>query len=530
VRHEQARLKAELPDIRRHIKVIIHKPLFTLVIDTRSRGSGLHSTIQSVRNQCYQYFDIRVLVTAGSAVTSSLPGYVRTLEDTSLADVHGDFVVFIGSGQRLASNALYEFASAINQYPDIDLVYGDTDICSAWGRRSDPFYKPGWSPDYLETFNYIGFAACFRTSTVRGCFDKAHMYDFVLRFTERTTQVLHIAKILGHDANSLKNGKAASDNTVAEDLAALSDRLNRTGRRGSVREHELHRGCYDIRLELKRAPLVSIVIPTAGKIIKVEERQVSLIENVVRQVRDRSTYKNIEIIVVNNRDLSHAQTRTLAETRCIRVIYPSDPVFNISKMLNLGASVAKGELLLLMNDDIEILTSSWLERLIEQFEKPHVGVVGAKLLYPNGQAQHVGVVHNFGNPDHVRRNFPRDDAGYFFSTCGVRNYSAVTGACMMTPTNIYRDVGGYSEELAVSFNDIDYCFKVRRKGLWVVYAPAVELTHMESQSRVASTDTGELAWYHQRWAAEIVSDQFYNELFLAVAPPTFEPCINQRML
>jgi GT2 family glycosyltransferase len=112
----------------------------------------------------------------------------------------------------------------------------------------------------------------------------------------------------------------------------------------------------------------------------------------------------------------------------------------------------------------------------------------------------------------------------------VRNYCGVTGACMMTPANVYREVGGFSEELAVSYNDADYCLKVRRKGLWAVYAPSVELIHMESQSRVASADMDEVAWYHKRWAAEIVSDQFYNERFLTVASPTFEPCINQRML
>jgi GT2 family glycosyltransferase len=291
----------------------------------------------------------------------------------------------------------------------------------------------------------------------------------------------------------------------------------------------LHKGCYVVQIDLKHTPLVSVVIPTAGKTVTVGERQIDLIENVIGQIRDISTYKNIEIIVVDNGDLSPAQVRMLAEAECKRITY-SDPVFNVAKKLNLGASIAKGELLLLLNDDIEILTSSWIERLLEHFEKPHVGVVGAKLLYPNEQTQHVGVVQPFGNPDHVRRYAPRNDAGYYFSTCGVRNYSAVTGAVMMTPASIYREVGGYSDELAVSFNDVDFCMKVRRKGLSVVYTPNAELVHMESLSRVASLDTKELAWFHERWAAELVSDPFYNELFLAVEPPTFVPCVGKRML
>ena len=521
-RLEQKRLKTEIPDIKCHIDVMIHKPMFTVVVVGRQGGTGLKDTIQSIHMQLYPFWDVRIL---SDATASSLPDDVKTLKDMSLSDIRGEFIVFMQTGQRLASNALYEFAAAINQRPDVDLIYGDKDSFTAWGSRRNPFHKPGWSPDYLETFNYIGFPASFRAAIARGCFDNVHLYDFVLRFTERTTRVLHVPKILGHDVEKLGVDEAALANAVALDIKALSGRLSRTGRRGSVCEHELHKGCYNIRLDLKRSPLVSVVIPTAGKTVTVGERQINLIENVIGQIRDKSTYKNIEIIVVDNGDLLPTQARMLAEAECKRITY-SDPVFNIAKKLNLGVSIAIGELLLLMNDDIEILTPSWIERFLEHFEKPHVGVVGAKLLYPNEQIQHVGVVQPFGNPDHVRRSFPRSDAGYFFSTCGVRNYSAVSGACSMTPASIYREVGGYSDGLAVSFNDVDYCMKVRRKGLSAVYAPSVELIHMESVSRVVSLDMGELAWFHQRWAAELVSDQFYNDRFLTVEPPTFVPCIN----
>ena len=416
-RLEQKRLKAELPDIRRHIDVMLHQPVFTVVVDPKPGVIGLEGTIRSIRKQLYPHCEVSVLAGAGSQAASSLPDDVKTLKDTSLCDIRGDFIVFMQSGQRLAINALYEFASAINQYSDIDLVYGDEDSCTPSGSRCDPFYKPGWSPDYLETFNYIGFPACFRTTVARGCFDKAHVYDFVLRFTERTTKVLHIAKILGHVVESRREGEAASANAANLDIAALSGRLSRTGRRGSVREHELHKGCYEIRLDLRGSPLVSVVIPTAGKIVKRGECRINLIENVIRQIRERSTYNNIEIIVVDNGDLSPSQLRALAEAECRRITY-SSPIVNIAKKLNLGASIAKGELLLLMNDDIEILTPSWIERLIEHFEKPHVGVVGAKLLYPDEQTQHVGIVVNFGEPDHVRRLFPRNDAGYLLARAG----------------------------------------------------------------------------------------------------------------
>jgi glycosyltransferase involved in cell wall biosynthesis len=523
---EEKRVKSAIPEIQRHIRGMLHKPTFTAVVDTRHGDIGLEDTIQSIRGQLYPFLDVRLL--SGAAATC-LPDDVTTLTDMTLSDIAGDFIVFFQSGQRLASSALYEFAAGINQYPDIDLIYGDEDSVGGWGGPREPFHKPSWSPDYLETFNYIGFPACFRTAIARGCFANAHLYDMVLRFTERTTKVLHVPKILGHSVGKLRVETGPLVNGEALDIIALSGRLGRTGRRGSVYEHGLHKGCYGIRLDLNRSPLVSVVIPTAARTVRLRERRIDLIQNVIGQIRDRSTYTNVEIIVVDNGDLSPTQLRVLAEAGCRRITY-AEPVFNVAKKLNLGVTAAKGELLLLMNDDIEILTPTWIERLLEHFEKPHVGVVGAKLLYPNGQTQHVGVVHNFGNPDHVRRNFPRDDAGYFFSTCGVRNYSAVTGACMMTRADLYREVGGYSQELAVNFNDVDYCMKVRRKGFSVVYTPTAELIHMESLSHAVTLDMGELAWYHQRWAAELVSDQFYNERFLTVEPPTFVPCVNQRLL
>jgi len=526
MRLEQKLLKAKIPAIKRHIDVMVHKPTFTIVVDTRQVCTGLEDTIRSIRRQLYPFWDVRVL---SGAAASSLHDDVKTLKDMSLSDIRGDFIIFMQSGQRLASNALYEFAAVFNQRPDIDLIYGDEDFFAASGSLHDPFHKPGWSPDYLETFNYIGFPACFRTAIARGCFDNVHVYDFVLRFTERTTRVLHIPKILGHGVEKRGVEEAALANAVALDIKALSGRLSRTGRQGSVYEHELHKGCYVVRIELKRSPLVSVVIPTAGRTVTVGERRIDLIENVIGQIRDKSTYKNIEIIVVDNGDLSPTQARMIAEAECKRITY-SDPVFNIAKKMNLGVSIANGELILLLNDDIEIITSSWIERLLEHFEKPHVGVVGAKLLYPNEQTQHVGVVQPLGNPDHVRRHVPRNDAGYFFSTCGVRNFSAVTGAVMMTPASVYREVGGYSDALAVSFNDVDFCMKVRQKGLSVVYTPSAELIHMEALSHVVSLDRGELAWFHQRWAAELVSDPFYNQLFLTVEPPTFVPCVNQRLL
>ena len=527
-RNEKKRLKAELPEIKQHIEIMLHLPKFTIVVDTRESAIAIEKTLQSIREQVYSHYELIALVGGDAPFTVLKTEDIRNINNFNIEDMSGEFVILMKCGQSLSINALYEFANVVNQYPDIDLIYGDEDHLSENGERYNPFYKPDWSPDYLETFNYIGFPACFRTVLLQDCVDKGILYDIVLRFTERTNKIWHVRKIIGHNEKT-PNEKEIKEKSISDDITALYGRLCRTGRLGTVRKHAFHFGCYDIEIRLKREPLVSIVIPTAGKTAIVGERRIDLIENVIKQIREKSKYKNIEIIVVDNGDLSNAQKKLIAKQDCKRVSF-AEPELNIPKKLNLGASIAEGEFLLLMNDDIEILTYTWIERMLEHFEKPHVGVVGVKLLYPNLRIQHVGVVHNYGNPDHVRRGFPRDEAGYYFSTCGVRNYMAVTGAVMMTSSRVYHQVGGYSETLRVSFNDIDYCQKLQEKGYYIVYTPKVELIHMESQSRSVLADLNEVEWYHKRWASKIVDDRYYNEQFLTVAPPTFITCVNKRLL
>jgi GT2 family glycosyltransferase len=520
--------QAELPEIQRHIRVMLVRPHFTVLIDCPRFDASLKRTLASLRQQVYPHFDIRVRSMRASA---SLPAWVAPgtlLSGLGLPSDAGDFVMFINSGDELHERTLYEFADAINKNAHADLIYADELHLRPRGGPPLPFYKPEWSPDYLETFNYIGFTACFRSALVRECTGPGGpmgRYDMTLRITEHSQHIIHLPKLLGQ----ARTMNAVDDAGASDDIAALSARLERTGRAGTVRQHAVQKGCYDIELKLRRQPLVSIVIPTAGKTITLDGRQIDLLANVIEQIASRSTYPNFELVIVDNDDLSPSQLEILSRHACKRATY-RERQFNIAKKLNLGVTVATGDLLLLMNDDIEILTPNWIERMVEHFEKPHVGVVGGKLLYPDSRTQHVGVVHNSGNPDHVRRLYPRDDAGYFFSTCGVRNFGAVTGACMMTRASVYRRVGGYSEALAVSYNDADYCLKVAECGLYTVYAPAVELTHMESQSRVASADPEEVIWYHARWASTVISDRFYNERFLSVASPTFVPVINERLV
>ena len=319
------------------------RPTFTVLVDTRQGHAGLEDTIALdsqttvpiLRGACALRFGANFAAPRRNAPAG--PGRF-CLGET--------FIVFIQSGQRLASNALYEFATAINQHPEIDLVYGDEDSVSASGSRREPFHKPGWSPTISETFNYIGFPACFRSAIARGCFDDdGYPYDFVLRFTERTTKVLHVPKILGHAVE--KTGvwrKRPLAKAAALDIKALSGRLSRTGRSGFVYDHELHKGCYGIRLDLRRSPLVSVVIPTAGR--TVYSRRTS-----DRPHRERDPTHSQSIHVQEHRDHRGRQRRSLGwSTRaswlaeCRRITY-ADPTFNVARKLNLGRVARDGRAL-----------------------------------------------------------------------------------------------------------------------------------------------------------------------------------------
>jgi GT2 family glycosyltransferase len=511
---EQQRFAIEQPEILRHVEVMLHKPTFVVVIEGSDRQAR-ERTMAAFERQLYPYWR-----------ASDLSGSASIAEAAKLQE--GEYFLWLRAGDLLHERALYMFASALNMDPATDLVYADEDQLLDGCTRSTPFYKPDWSPDYLESFNYIGPAACFGGSLASECLaGTSGYYDFVLRFTERTDRIAHLRSVLCHRERGATETRTESE--AASDIEALNGRLRRTGRIGTIAPSAAALGCYDAKLTLSSKPLVSLVIPTAGKTVEIDGRRVDLIINCLDTITERSTYRNLELVIVDNGDLGDARVEALRKRGCKMITF-GEQRFNVAKKLNLGASIATGEILLLLNDDIEPLNPDWVERLLEQLEKPHVGVVGAKLLYSNGKTQHVGAVLNSGNPDHVRRLRPRDDLGYFFSTCGTRNFSAVTGASMMTRTEIYRRVGGYNEALAVSFNDVDYCLRVRECGYTVVYAPQAELVHFESQSHEAKLDNFELEYFHRRWAEMVTIDPFYNEENLTVASPTFEVEHNRRQL
>ncbi|WP_321936405.1 glycosyltransferase [Paraburkholderia sp. J8-2] len=494
----------ELGELTRHIGLMNLQPLIVVYL-TGDDPAEKNRVQRLLGSQIYKRW---TLCTDRRQIEKEIAGVPA--EDWGL--------VWLETGDSLHSSALYAYASRLNERPCVDVIYADEDEMDERGGRRRPFVKPDWSPDYFESFNFIGSGAFVAGRTALAALREArNAYDFLLRVTENGAQHEHIRRVLVHRSASLDSPPPAG--RVAEDIAALQGHLERTGRKGVVSQLKPEMACYDVRVQLSGAPLVSIIIPTAGKIVDIDGRKVDLLRNCLDHVASVSTYKNIEIIVIHNCDLDESRLSELSARGVRLVAYQGD--FNVARKLNLGVAESRGELLLLLNDDIEPLTPDWLERMIEQFEKPWVGVVGAKLLFPSMLIQHAGVVMVKAKPDHLRFKYPRDDSGYFFSTCAVRDVSAVTGAVMMTRATLYKEIGGYTEELPINFNDVDYCLKASRAGYVTVYTPRAELIHYESMSRVREVKQFEVSFFEDQWRG-FVTDPYYNEASLKTLPPNYE--------
>ena len=449
----------------------------------------------------------------------------------SLVKQQGDapwFIIWASSDDVFHRAMLYRFACEYECDPDVEVIYADDDVLNDDGRRIHPFYKPDWSPDYLESCNYIGAAACVGGALAHEILRETEsQYDFLLRATETARQIVHVAIVLAHRKRPLDSARTELEQQ--SDLIAISNALKRAGRQGVVTQLRPNLACYRVAPTVSSLELpISIVIPTAGKDVILKGELVDLITTLVSQIRAKAAYQSIEIIAVVNEDMADEKISALHDMGVLTVVYRHEEV-NIAKKINLGASIAHRKYLLLMNDDIEPVSSDWIEQMLAQFDKPHVGVVGAKLLYGDMKIQHVGVVLNSGNPDHPRSRYPHDDDGYFFSSIATRNFLAVTGAVMLTPRSLFEAVGGFTPDLAISYNDVDYCLKLREIGKVTVYCPAATLLHYESLSRTRTLNMSEMYYFHERWAY-IARDPFYNEEFLTMAPPTFEVCNNRKLI
>lgn len=492
--------------------VFKRQPVFDIIVPLyRTRPAFLKAMIQSVMDQTYGNW--RLYLADGSGVdadgrtelTGILEGYEkrdsrithRTLDENkgisentnaALAMAQGDYIVLVDHDDLLPPNALYEFARMLNEDPGIDVLYSDEDKVSMDGKKYfDPHFKPDFNLDLLCSINYICHLFCARrelaerAGAFRSAYDGAQDHDFILRCCELAGKICHVDKVLYHWRCHMDSTAANPESKLYAFEAgcrAVESHYKRAGIPARV-ENARYFGMYRTVYEWQEEPLVSIIIPNKD--------HAADLAKCVDSILGKSDYRNFEIVVVENNSVEQETFdyygKLKAQHENVRVVF-YEGGFNYSKINNFGVGESKGDYLLLLNNDTEMIGEGCIRELLGYCMRPDVGAVGAKLVYEDETIQHAGVVIGIGGTaGHTFIGKSRYDAGYFGRILCAQDYSAVTAACMMTKRSVFHEVGGLTEELAVAFNDVDYCLKVRETGKLVVYNPYAELFHYESKSR-----------------------------------------------
>lgn len=433
----------------------------------------------------------------------------------------GDYIVLFDHDDFLHPSALYRNYQMIKE-KHADLLYSDENTFhETIDDAFNPHYKPDFSPDYLRAVNYICHLTVFSKALLdqvggfRKEFDGSQDYDMILRLSEKAQKIVHIPEVLyfwrAH-AESTANDISAKTYCMDAAKKALAEHLNRIGLKGTVSDAKVL-SWYRISYELTGSPMISIVIPNMDHI--------DLLKRCIDSILEKTTYDNYEILVVENNSKKQETFDYYAEiekNEKIRIL-TWDKEFNYSAINNFGVRHAKGEYVLLLNNDVEVITNDWLQEMLMYAQRDDVGAVGAKLYYPDNRVQHAGVILGIGGvAGHSHKYYAREDAGYFGRLVVTQNLSAVTAACMLMPKKVYDEVGGLDEGYQVAFNDVDLCMKIRQAGYNIIYTPYAELYHYESISR-GMEDTpekverfnSEVERFMGKWSAQLeAGDPYYN--------------------
>ena len=407
----------------------------------------------------------------------------------AFAMAKGEFVGLLDHDDLLAPNALYEIVKILQDHPQADALYTDEDkVTTELDEHFQPHLKPDFNLDLLRSNNYICHFFVVRKSIVekaggfRKEFDGAQDYDFIFRCTENAGEVLHVPEILYH----WRTHKASTaDNPASKMYAfeagkrAIEAHLERTGTKGEV-SHTQDLGFYRVKYPVQRKPLVSVIIPNK------DEKET--LQTCLEMLEKNTGYQNFEIIIVENNSTTDEIFRYYKELSGNRKIHLLrwGKEFNYSAINNFAVAHAKGEYLLFLNNDVKSINPDWLEEMLGVCQRPEVGGVGAKLIYPDNTIQHAGCVIGMGGiAGHMFVDMPADRTGYLHKASLLQDMSAVTAACLLMKKEVFEQAGGFTEELAVAFNDVDLCLKVRKNGYLIVYDPYAKLYHMESKTRGA---------------------------------------------
>lgn len=443
---------------------------------------------------------------------------------------HGDYIGFLDHDDTLDKLALFRYAQRIVEDSTIDALYSDEDFVTKDGVHINPHFKSDFNIDLLRAHNYITHFVVVRSSLVRSTrlrseYDGAQDYDFLLRLAEKTNNIVHVPEVLYHwhmVEGSTAGNPASKPAAAVAGLNALNEHLMRCGLPGRA-EYTEYPFVYHTSYDVVDEPFVSIIIPNK------DSREV--LERCIESIVRKTVYRNFEILVVENNSKTDEIFEYYSDVQqryhMVRVI-TWDAEFNYSKINNFGAREARGEYLLLLNNDTEVIEPHWLDSMIAFCQRGDVGVVGAKLLYPDDTVQHAGVamlycidLGQMGGPVHMFCDLDRDELGYQNRAILSQDVSIVTGACLLTKRAVFEAVGGLTEKYSVAYNDVDYCLKVRREGYLVVFDADALLYHYESFSRGKDV-TGPSAYrfateqgmLRQDWPACFIEpDPYYGKYF-----------------
>lgn len=494
-------------------RVFAYAPKISILVPVYNTPAVfLKQMIQSVRKQTYSNWELCIANAnpANPEVAEILRVASKKDERIKVVDVPenegiaqntnraleiaaGEYIGLLDHDDLLAVNALYEVVNALNADAGAEVIYTDEDkVTTDLEEHFKPHFKPDFNLDLLRSNNYIChfFVAkkelIERVGAFRKEFNGAQDYDLILRCTEEAENIVHVPKILYHWR---VHKESTSDNPMSKMYAydagkkAIEEHLKRCDTSGEV-SHTKDLGFYRVKYPVQGEPLVSILIPNKD--------QVDSLDKCLRSIEEKTDYHNYEIVIIENNSEKEDTFRYYEKisSEKIRVIR-WEKEFNYSAINNFGVRHAKGDYILFLNNDVEIINSDWMREMLSHCQRKEVGIVGARLYYPDDTIQHGGIIVGIGGvAGSVFVGLPKGYSGYMHKAALQLDLSAVTAACMMMKRRVFEEVGGFEEKLKVAFNDVDLCLKTREKGYLVVYNPYVELYHYESKTRGAE-DTKE---------------------------------------
>ncbi len=462
-------------------------------------------------------------------------GGIAAATDDALNMATGEFIALLDNDDTLAPHALGTVAWEMANFEDVDFVFSDEDHLDAGnGERINPFHKPGFSRERLRQQMYLGhLVVCRRSLAIevggfRPGFDGSQDHDISLRATEKARRILHIPQVLYHwreCETSTALDPTTKDWAYEAGVRVVQSHLERTNFPAVASRNPDWPGIIDLEPQLTEFPLVSVIIPTGGykRIIRGEE--VVLVDLAVKSLLARTTYPNVEVIVVLDKNSeeelglslqrygNYGQVKFVQDTRD----------FNFSHACNLGAARASGDLLLFHNDDTEIIQPDWLDRMVMYATREDIGAVGAKLLYSDGRIQHAGIWSREGCPFHRYAHYRGDHPGYLAALATAQNAIAVTGACLLVERHKFDQVGGFATIYPLAYNDVDLCLKLNRAGYRSVVDCATKVVHHESSTRDPTVAEWEFKQVHERWKPLLHNDPYDNPNHIAENVDEYPP-------